>query len=448
MTGGPGPLGEVWNLVGPVGLAALFAVLVVVGALGFWLGRRWGTAPGQGVSTASEERKVGGIPQGDAAEALYFRELLQNATGPIAIKSLDGRLLLVNEKFAAIHGTSPGEIAGKPISALYPPDRVAFFLEKDRQMLMQGETTHNEVQAAAVDGRRIDLLTTRFPIRDDTGQIVGIGTFNTDITELKRTEAELTRYRDYLEQLVEERTEELRLLNEHKDRFFSIIAHDLRGPFNALLGYSEMIYRKADEMDRQTVTAFAKQMYDSATMAYELLENLLQWSRLQMDRVDFNPTAVPLSDTIARTVRLMAQAAGEKEITLESDVDHQAIVHIDPATLETVLRNVVTNAIKFTERGGRIDIRAIPNGDHMHLTVTDTGVGIDPDRIDGVMSLDQQHSTRGTEGEIGTGLGLRLCQEMLVRQGGSISLDSTPGAGTTVTIELPVPAYGAGRVAS
>ncbi|WP_176525226.1 ATP-binding protein [Caenispirillum bisanense] len=232
---------------------------------------------------------------------------------------------------------------------------------------------------------------------------------------------------------------ELARSNAEKDRFFSIIAHDLKSPFNALLGFSEVLLARAPAMPPQQVLEYVQIIHDSGKAAYELLENLLEWSRLQLGRMEIRPEPVSLARLADRVTTLHRLAAEEKGITLRHRVDGYHVL-ADPAVVDTILRNLVGNAVKFTEPGGTVAITAAPAPDapgRIALTVTDTGVGMSAARVAELFHIDRPISTAGTRGEKGTGLGLVLCAELAAKSGGRITVDSTPGAGTRFHVLLP-----------
>lgn len=233
---------------------------------------------------------------------------------------------------------------------------------------------------------------------------------------------------------------DLARLNAEKDRFFSIIAHDLKSPFNALLGFSEVLLARLDTMNAADVREYVQIIRDSGKLAYELLENLLEWSRLQLGRVEICPEPVDLGALAGRVIGLYRPAAQAKGLALVNGMDG-GVALADPSVVDTVLRNLVGNAVKFTETGGTIRLAAAPSagGDDVEITVTDSGIGIPAEKLPNLFRIDAHVSTAGTRGEPGTGLGLVLCKELVERSGGTISAESRPGAGTVFRVLLPRP---------
>lgn len=246
-----------------------------------------------------------------------------------------------------------------------------------------------------------------------------------------------------LRELELRKTRELVELNASKDRFFSIVAHDLRSPFNPLLGMAKLMTRLPDSASPTEFRTMAESVYFSARRVFELLENLLAWSRLQRGHMEQEPERLDLAKLVDRNVRLFSEVAIDKDISLGSTVAAGVYVHADPNMINTVLRNLTSNALKFTPRGGRVSISALPDTADAGLvavTVSDTGLGIRAADQAKLFRLDVTHSTTGTAEEKGTGLGLIICQEMVKKNGGRIWIESdgTPGQGTTVRFTLPL----------
>jgi len=366
-----------------------------------------------------------------------LRNLLDHAPGPMALKDREANFLIVNRHFADIHGRTPDEVVGLNVRDLYPPEKTAFFLEKDRALLASGEVSYNEVEAVDGDGEKVVFLTQRFPVRDDDGVISAIGTTNTNITGLKETEAELTRYRDYLEDLVAERTRELAELNDQKDKFFSIIAHDLRGPFNALLGFTRLLNTDASKFNQAQIVEMSGSINEAAEVLSTLLENLLEWSRLQMDGIEVAAGPVDLKDLIDRNLELFRPVAEAKNISISGTAGAASVVSADTDMVDAILRNLINNALKFTPAGGRVSIGVNAVEDGIHTEVADTGVGISAEDMNDLFRLDRKTSRTGTAGETGTGLGLQLCKELAEKQNGELRVESRTDNGTTITFTLP-----------
>ena len=232
---------------------------------------------------------------------------------------------------------------------------------------------------------------------------------------------------------------ELDTLNRQKTLLFSIIAHDLRNPFQALLGLSEVLGSAVAARDHASIERRAKGIHDAATQAYALLESLFSWASLQMDTMAVTLTDVDLEAVASEVVRGSAEAASDKGIALFVDCGGLR-VRAQRDMLATVLRNLVGNAVKFTLPGGTVRVTAERLGAAVGIAVADSGVGMPAGKVEDLFRLDQRTTTNGTAGERGSGLGLLLCRDLVERQGGNLTVSSVINAGTTFRFALPEPA--------
>jgi signal transduction histidine kinase len=241
---------------------------------------------------------------------------------------------------------------------------------------------------------------------------------------------------------------ELEKLNQEKNKFFSIIAHDLRSPFTALLGFSSLLAERVDVLERDKIKEFASHIHESGTRVFRLLENLLEWARLQMDRGTIEPKLFALNEATHKTLDVLGPVAKDKGIRL-NERGHAPHCYADPHMIDAVIRNLVNNAIKFTPSGGSITIAYETDVANAcaRVTVTDTGVGMDEATTRKVFSLVDGYTSQGTDGEKGTGLGLLLCKELVERNGGAITAKSKVGKGSTFSFTLPLHAPAAASAA-
>ena len=230
---------------------------------------------------------------------------------------------------------------------------------------------------------------------------------------------------------------QLRELNATKDKFFSIIAHDLKSPFNAIVGFSELLVELMKEKDYEGIEEYAGYIHDSSLRAMSLLSNLLEWSRTQIGRMNYTPEAIELNAVILEATDLLNDSAKQKGITISSTIPENLIVFADKTMISTVLRNLVSNAIKFTNFGGQVILSSQQVDDELLVSVSDNGVGINNDSIPNLFLIERSKSTSGTEKETGTGLGLILCKEFIEKHGGRIWAESEVGIGSTFKFTLP-----------
>lgn len=250
--------------------------------------------------------------------------------------------------------------------------------------------------------------------------------------------------RIWLEDAVTKRTEELMMKQKQlqyeigvKNRLFSIISHDLKSPFNSLLGMTFQMSQMAGSSSKAKLVEYAGDVNEAGCRVFTLLQNLLEWSRMQLEGTAYEAEIVSLRDLTQENINVLTLMAIEKNITLTNSIKNDT-AFVDPDMARTVIRNLISNAIKFTPVDGKIDISSNQQSSMVQVTVSDTGVGISKEQIDKVFALDQKVSTIGTAGERGTGLGLPLCKEMIEKCGGKIWVESVLDKGSTFQFTLPV----------
>ncbi len=236
---------------------------------------------------------------------------------------------------------------------------------------------------------------------------------------------------------VEEQKKELQNLNSTKDKLFSIIAHDLRNPFNSILGFSEMLYRNLENYNKEKMREMLDAIYTQSNVTYELLENLLNWARSQTDMISFSPREVKLKPVVNEITFHMEVMAGNKDIELNLDIDPDLKVYADRNLLQIILRNLIHNAIKFTPEGGIVLVSAGAGSDGVDVSVKDNGSGIEKEVIRKIQDGFTMETVAGTANEVGTGLGLMLCREFVEKHGGSLDIESEPGNGSRFSFTLP-----------
>jgi PAS domain S-box-containing protein len=231
--------------------------------------------------------------------------------------------------------------------------------------------------------------------------------------------------------------EKLKDLNETKDKFFSIIAHDLKGPVSGIIGISALLKEEAKNLDIATIVQYAELINTSSLQTHQLLDNLLKWARLQEGKISFNPVTCELHLVVDEVILLLSDVAKRKKLLITNNVPTQLIVNADTEMLKTILRNLISNAIKFTPTTGKIEIKTSMRDSEIEIVVADNGVGIKAENISKLFMVDIAFSTHGTENERGTGFGLILCKEFVERHGGIISVESIPDCGSQFKFTLP-----------
>ena len=241
-----------------------------------------------------------------------------------------------------------------------------------------------------------------------------------DITEIKNNEHQLQE------------------LNATKDKFFSIMTHDLRSPFNSIIGFSEHLLEMIQKNEHENLEVFARIILESSERAMDLLTNLFEWSQSQSGRMDYNPEYFEMVTLINEEIVLFKHIAEKKAIQVAQVTTYPIQVEADKEMIKTVLRNLISNAIKFTHPGGEITISTNIRQKELIVSVSDNGVGISKDRTDKLFSIGNSYSTSGTQNEKGTGLGLILCRELVNKNRGKIWVESEVGKGTTFYFSIPI----------
>jgi signal transduction histidine kinase len=249
----------------------------------------------------------------------------------------------------------------------------------------------------------------------------------------KRTNKELQRIND----MMTKQNEELRELNSTKDKFFSIIGHDLKSPLNSLTSFSQLLINHTASLTEEEIRTIARDLDKSLKNLYELLENLLGWAGSQTGRLEFLPENFNVSKVIRENIRLLSKAAMNKKIKLELIADETLEVYADINSIRTVIRNLLSNAIKFTHETGVISIYVDEWKDSIEIGIHDTGVGMTKEVMEKIFDISAKHTTLGTNKEKGTGLGLILCREFIERNQGKLNVESEPGHGSTFKFTLP-----------
>ncbi len=227
-------------------------------------------------------------------------------------------------------------------------------------------------------------------------------------------------------------------LNATKDKFFTIIAHDLKNPFNTVIGLAELLIDRYETYESSKIKEFISQIHKFSNNAYNLLEDLLQWAKSQTGRMEVKPGKVDVFELAVENVNLFQEKAENKKIKINLNISMGLFANVARNMLTTVFRNLISNAVKFTSSRGVITIEAKPVNDYIEISISDTGVGISDINVDKIFKIDSNLSTLGTEDEAGTGLGLIIVKEFVEKNGGTIDVTSKEGAGTSFTFKVPI----------
>jgi PAS domain S-box-containing protein len=394
-------------------------------------------------SPSLEDKEIIGI----ISSAISVQESLQHKIGEIrdrehklqtlidnspnvAIQFYDaeGRVKYWNKASETFYGFSATETKGRSLAELIL-DKEGYkeFLRTLAHIDSTGETVISEWNVEDMHGQPHHILSTLFAVLPIAGN-GGTKDFicmDVDLTDLKNAEFKLKEYATQLENL-----------NVTKDKFFSIIAHDLKNPFNAILGFSRILFNDYNELNDEEILKFIKAIRDSADNAFKLLQNLLVWSRIQTGHVDYSPEVCNISLIVKETLALLKPQAITKNITISSSIDPSVQVFVDENMVKTIFRNLLSNAIKYTHSSGKVEVKVTEDHKAVLVEVIDDGIGMSPALVSRLFSIGESTERPGTANEMGTGLGLILCKEFLQKHGTSLSVQSDVGKGTTFSFVL------------
>jgi PAS domain S-box-containing protein len=336
------------------------------------------------------------------------------------VTSTESRFLKASPNFLERIGIESSAMNGKTMFELFPAEIASVITVEDQRVIHSGKV---HVFEETFNG--VTYESTKFPINSGSKKL--IAGFSIDITERKLKDLE-----------IKQKNEELQKINAEKDKFFSIIAHDLRGPFSGFLGLTEMLAEKSNGMSKDTTQQIAVLMKDSATSLFQLLGNLLEWSKTQRGLTAFEPVSSILMNKIIEILPLAAAAAEKKNIAIRYQIDNDLTIFADSNMLAAIFRNLVTNAIKFTPKGGTVTISAKSNSDEwVEISVNDTGIGMSEKTIDALFTLEINTNRKGTDGELSSGLGLLICKDFIEKHNGILSITSEVNKGSTFSFTLP-----------
>lgn len=357
-----------------------------------------------------------------------FRKLHESLMDGVAQVDMNGVIRECNEPFLKMLGYNFQELINLSYNDITPKKWHTF--EKkilEEHILVKGYSKIYEKEYIKKGGTVFPVELRTFLIKNDAGEIIGMWAIVRDITKRKQTEEKLVRL-----------NQQLKEINAAKDKFFSIIAHDLKNPFNAIMGFSNIIAEQISVKDYEGLKEYALIIQNSSRHAMALLANLYQWSRSQTGRMEFTPENFEIVELIDEVIDLSNDSACQKSITISRELPDNATVFADKAMISTILRNLISNAIKFTNPGGQIVISTEQRRNKLIVSICDNGVGISEEGIKKLFRIDETYSTKGTLKETGTGLGLLLCKEFILKHGGEIWVESERDKGSMFKFAIPI----------
>jgi PAS domain S-box-containing protein len=358
------------------------------------------------------------------------RLVLAARAGHVGIWDYDivNNVLEWDDQMFSLYGIAKSQFGGAYeawLAGVHPDSKAQG--DAEIQLALNGEKEFDtEFKVLWPDGSVHDIRALAIILRDNSGTPLRMIGTNWDITQQKKTEAE-----------IKQRNEELHELNATKDKFFSIIAHDLKSPFSSILGFSELLKNEATYLDIDSIVQYAGMINSASQHAYELLENLLSWAVIQQGRMPFEPQNFILKNIVKAEFDELKGNADHKCIGLSDTIPENTILRADENMIRTILRNLISNAIKFTHKNGHVQVAVQTRPGHTIISVTDTGIGITPETIKKLFKIETSFTSRGTNNEKGTGLGLLLCKEFVEKHGGRIWVESEVGNGSTFSFTIP-----------
>jgi two-component system, sensor histidine kinase and response regulator len=380
----------------------------------------------QGVFRDITERKK--AEEELAQEQYLMRTLMDNLPDHIYFKDSKSRFIRINKALARFIGLNdPDQAVGKTDFDFFTVEHAQQAYNDEQNIIRTGHLLSLEEKETHHNRPDTWVSTIKLPMRDKEGNTNGTFGISRDITERKKTDEE-----------IKLKNELLQTINAEKDKFFSIIAHDLKGPLSAFLGATQILIEEIQNMTLEEIKEITVSMKESATNIYGLLENLLEWSRLKQGRMDFNSEVFNVKQKISACIEVLSESAKKKEIKINYSLPEDLTTYADSHMLETIVRNLVSNAIKFTPKSGEIGISAAALPDNtIEIKIRDSGIGMSQELMNKLFLLTEKTSRKGTEGEPSTGLGLLLCKEFIEKYNGKIWVESAEGKGSTFSFTLP-----------
>ena len=352
-----------------------------------------------------------------------FRQLVQMLGEGVGIVDENETFVFANRAASKIFQTN--NLIGKNLFN-FITDKSKKVIQEETNKRKSGEESIYDLDIVTELGEYRNIIVTATPyILADNKYIGTFGVFR-DITDRKQAEQALQEYSKKLEEA-----------NATKDKFFNIIAHDLKNPFNSILGFSNLLLTNIDKYDKDKIKRFVTHINEAGKSTFKLLENLLEWSRNQQNKIPFNPEKTNLYYLAYESYILVNQNAKDKQIEIDLNIPNDIEIEADSQMLNTIIRNLLSNSVKYTSENGKITISAKQINNEVIIEISDTGIGMNEKTKNSLFKIGETKSKAGTNGEHGTGLGLLLCKEFVDKHNGTIHVESKPGEGSTFIVSLP-----------
>ncbi len=355
-----------------------------------------------------------------------LKAIIDTAASFIFVKDTERKFNLVNRSFLNFFNSADqSSLISRDNSALLSNYDIELAEQEDNLVFKERKVLKDIERQLTINNEQKWLSINKAPLIDKDNNVIGIVGVMDDITKRKAYEAEL-----------QEAKEKLAELNHQKDKFFSIIAHDLRSPFTGLLGYSDFLVNDYGKLSEDEKKEYINSINETLKSLLDLINNLLEWSKLQFKKEEVTPEEFTLHSVTTKVFNSLKISSHKKNITLAADCPESIKIYSDKNMVETVLRNLVSNAIKFTKTKGTVKVTVEDNDGMISINVKDNGIGMSEETVQNLFKLNTSVTRSGTANEKGTGLGLLICKEFLEKHGGSISVKSKVNEGTIFTVKL------------
>lgn len=380
----------------------------------------------------------------------FYQTLINNIPVSIYFKNEDLKYKIVNYEYAKSYNLEKEDIIGKTDIEIFDRELAVFNETIDRQVMITKKPIIEEEIYYNFTDMKVWVLTSRVPAYNSDGKCIGIIVVSQDITYRKAHETEKIKFykelvesNEIIESNLRQKDELLKDLSKYqeeleetiasKDKLFSIISHDLRGPFTGLMNLTELISKNTISLSFNQVKEMAESLNKASTYTLKLIENLFTWARIQTNSIEFNLSDISLTESIGNNIKTLNIQANQKHISILANLEDNYFVRGDKNMLNTIIRNLINNALKFTPQGGVIKIGVNPHyaEDEIMVYVKDNGIGMEEAVFSKLFKNNQKVSVPGTDNEPGTGLGLLLCREFVEKHDGKIWAESEFGVGST-----------------
>ncbi len=360
----------------------------------------------------------------------YQKEILNTISEPATFIDKKHKYIFVNSAFNTFYQRETIDVVGKTVDFIWGDTPFGSQLKASIGKCLEGQNVATQFEGV-IPGSIFRILEMHYyPHLDKAGKIDGVIITSKDVTEHKQA----------LQKLKESEAR-LKELNATKDKLFSVIGHDLQGPLSNIIGFSELIDKAYEQYTEEELRNYNKIIYQLSQSVSELLENLLTWARSQRNQINIFPQKISLQLVIDKCHGLLVHNISHKQINFINEVPPDTTVFADEEMITIVVRNLISNAIKFTHKGGSITMFIKGSEESITLGISDTGIGIPSEKVGSIFKASCNHANTGTEGETGTGLGLIICKDFIEKNSGEIWAESIPGEGSTFYFSLPAASF-------